>query len=181
MKVKNAQEAHEAIRPSGDRFRTPAETGLTGDQFKLYELIWKRTVASQMKDATGNSVTVKIGGTAADGRDVEFSASGKTITFHGFLKAYVEGADDPNAELDDRERLLPQVAEGDALSAEEITVDGHATAPARYTEASWSRSWKSARSAYRRPMRRSSARSSIAAMSSRRARRSCRPSCPSPS
>ncbi|WP_329229770.1 type I DNA topoisomerase [Streptomyces canus] len=136
-KVKNAQEAHEAIRPSGDRFRTPAETGLTGDQFKLYELIWKRTVASQMKDATGNSVTVKIGGTAADGRDVEFSASGKTITFHGFLKAYVEGADDPNAELDDRERRLPQVAEGDALSAEEITVDGHATKPpARYTEAS---------------------------------------------
>ncbi|MER6454425.1 type I DNA topoisomerase [Streptomyces sp900105245] len=136
-KVKNAQEAHEAIRPSGDRFRTPAETGLTGDQFKLYELIWKRTVASQMKDATGNSVTVKIGGTAADGRDVEFSASGKTITFHGFLKAYVEGADDPNAELDDRERRLPQVSEGDALSAEQITVDGHATKPpARYTEAS---------------------------------------------
>ncbi|MFJ4034921.1 type I DNA topoisomerase [Streptomyces griseoluteus] len=136
-KVKNAQEAHEAIRPSGDRFRTPAETGLTGDQFKLYELIWKRTVASQMKDATGNSVTVKIGGTSADGRDVEFSASGKTITFHGFLKAYVEGADDPNAELDDRERRLPQVSEGDPLAADEITVDGHATkAPARYTEAS---------------------------------------------
>ncbi|THA83113.1 type I DNA topoisomerase [Streptomyces sp. A0592] len=136
-KVKNAQEAHEAIRPSGDRFRTPAETGLTGDQFRLYELIWKRTVASQMKDATGNSVTVKIGGRASDGRDAEFSASGKTITFHGFMKAYVEGADDPNAELDDRERRLPQVAEGDALSAEEITADGHATKPpARYTEAS---------------------------------------------
>ncbi|WP_371660688.1 type I DNA topoisomerase [Streptomyces sp. NBC_00280] len=136
-KVKNAQEAHEAIRPSGDRFRTPAETGLTGDQFRLYELIWKRTVASQMKDAVGNSVTVKIAGTSADGRDAEFSASGKTITFHGFLKAYVEGADDPNAELDDRESRLPQVNEGDALSAEEITVDGHATKPpARYTEAS---------------------------------------------
>ncbi|MEV6480966.1 type I DNA topoisomerase [Streptomyces sp. NPDC051576] len=136
-KVKNAQEAHEAIRPSGDRFRTPAETGLTGDQFRLYELIWKRTVASQMKDAVGNSVTVKIAGTSSDGRDVEFSASGKTITFHGFLKAYVEGADDPNAELDDRERRLPQVAEGDALTAEELTVDGHATKPpARYTEAS---------------------------------------------
>ncbi|WP_438486786.1 type I DNA topoisomerase [Streptomyces sp. S186] len=135
-KVKNAQEAHEAIRPSGDRFRTPAETGLTGDQFRLYELIWKRTVASQMKDATGNSVTVRIGGQAADGRDTEFSASGKTITFHGFLKAYVEGADDPNAELDDRERRLPQVAEGDALAAQEITADGHATKPpARYTEA----------------------------------------------
>lgn len=136
-KVKNAQEAHEAIRPSGDRFRTPAETGLTGDQFRLYELIWKRTVASQMKDAVGNSVTVKIGGRSADGRDAEFSASGKTITFHGFMKAYVEGADDPNAELDDREKRLPQVGEGDALSAEEITVDGHATKPpARYTEAS---------------------------------------------
>ncbi|MFE5724877.1 type I DNA topoisomerase, partial [Streptomyces erythrochromogenes] len=136
-KVKNAQEAHEAIRPSGDRFRTPAETGLTGDQFRLYELIWKRTVASQMKDATGNSVTVKIGGRASDGRDAEFSASGKTITYHGFMKAYVEGADDPNAELDDRERRLPQVAEGDALAAEEITADGHATKPpARYTEAS---------------------------------------------
>ncbi|MFF5568125.1 type I DNA topoisomerase [Streptomyces sp. NPDC012623] len=136
-KVKNAQEAHEAIRPSGDRFRTPAETGLSGDQFRLYELIWKRTVASQMKDAVGNSVTVRIGGTSSDGRDAEFSASGKTITFHGFMKAYVEGADDPNAELDDRERRLPQVAEGDALSAEEMSVDGHATKPpARYTEAS---------------------------------------------
>ncbi|MEW2545745.1 type I DNA topoisomerase [Streptomyces sp. NPDC047002] len=136
-KVKNAQEAHEAIRPSGDRFRTPAETGLSGDQFRLYELIWKRTVASQMKDAVGNSVTVRIGGRAADGRDAEFTASGKTITFHGFMKAYVEGADDPNAELDDRERRLPQVAEGDPLSAEEITADGHSTKPpARYTEAS---------------------------------------------
>ncbi|MGW7412549.1 type I DNA topoisomerase [Streptomyces sp. NPDC054863] len=136
-KVKNAQEAHEAIRPSGESFRTPAETGLTGDQFRLYELIWKRTVASQMKDAVGNSVTVKIAGQASDGRTAEFSASGKTITFHGFMKAYVEGADDPNAELDDRERRLPQVAEGDALGAEEITVDGHATKPpARYTEAS---------------------------------------------
>jgi DNA topoisomerase-1 len=135
-KVKNAQEAHEAIRPSGDRFRTPAETGLTGEQFKLYELIWKRTVASQMKDAVGQSVTVKVGGRAADGRDAEFSATGKIITFHGFLKAYVEGADDPNAELDDRERRLPPVQEGDALTAEELTVDGHATKPpARYTEA----------------------------------------------
>jgi DNA topoisomerase-1 len=138
-KVKNAQEAHEAIRPAGDRFRTPAETGLRGEQFKLYELIWKRTVASQMKDAVGQSVTVKVGGTAAaggPGRDCEFSASGKIITFHGFLKAYVEGSDDPNAELDDRERRLPQVAEGDALSARDLTADGHATKPpARYTEA----------------------------------------------
>ncbi|MFB7949427.1 type I DNA topoisomerase [Kitasatospora phosalacinea] len=136
-KVKNAQEAHEAIRPSGDRFRTPAETGLGGDDFRLYELIWMRTVASQMKDAVGQSVTVKVGGRAADGRDAEFSASGKIITFHGFLKAYVEGADDPNAELDDRERRLPQVAEGDPLAADRLTPEGHATKPpARYTEAS---------------------------------------------
>ncbi|WP_035847622.1 type I DNA topoisomerase [Kitasatospora azatica] len=136
-KVKNAQEAHEAIRPSGDRFRTPAETALSGDEFKLYELIWMRTVASQMKDAVGQSVTVKVGGTSADRRDVEFSASGKIITFHGFLKAYVEGADDPNAELDDRERRLPQVTEGDPLAAEQLTPEGHATKPpARYTEAS---------------------------------------------
>jgi DNA topoisomerase-1 len=136
-KVKNAQEAHEAIRPSGDRFRTPAETRLTGDEYKLYELIWMRTVASQMKDAVGQSVSVKVAGSAADGRDVEFSASGKIITFHGFLKAYVEGRDDPDAELDDRERRLPAMAEGDGVTAEEITPDGHATKPpARYTEAS---------------------------------------------
>ncbi|WP_326598294.1 type I DNA topoisomerase [Streptomyces sp. NBC_01803] len=135
-KVKNAQEAHEAIRPSGDRFRTPAETGLTGDQYRLYELIWKRTVASQMKDAVGQSVAVRIAGTSADGKDCEFGATGKVITFHGFLKAYVEGADDPNAELDDRERRLPPVAEGDPLGARDITADGHATKPpARYTEA----------------------------------------------
>ncbi|WP_371497958.1 type I DNA topoisomerase [Kitasatospora sp. NBC_00374] len=136
-KVKNAQEAHEAIRPSGDRFRTPAETGLGGDDFRLYELIWMRTVASQMKDAVGQSVTVKVGGRASDGRDAEFSASGKIITFHGFLKAYVEGADDPNAELDDRERRLPQVTEGDPLAADRLNPEGHATKPpARYTEAS---------------------------------------------
>ncbi|WP_037574670.1 type I DNA topoisomerase [Phaeacidiphilus oryzae] len=136
-KVKNAQEAHEAIRPSGERFRTPAETGLTGDEFRLYELIWMRTVASQMKDAVGQSVTVRVGGEAADKRDVEFTASGKIITFHGFLKAYVEGRDDPEAELDDRERRLPQVAEGDPLTATQITPEGHATKPpARYTEAS---------------------------------------------
>src|SRR5258708_20945508 len=116
-KVKNAQEAHEAIRPSGDSFRTPARTGLRGDEFRLYELIWMRTVASQMKDATGHSVTVRVGGDAADGRTVEFTASGKIISFHGFLKAYVEGSDDPDAELDDRERRLPAVAEGDPLAA----------------------------------------------------------------
>ena len=93
-KVKNAQEAHEAIRPAGDSFRTPAQTGLTGDQFRLYELIWMRTIASQMKDAVGNSVTIRLGGAASTGEDVVFSASGRVITFHGFLKAYVEGRDD---------------------------------------------------------------------------------------
>ncbi|WP_052847654.1 type I DNA topoisomerase [Streptomyces avicenniae] len=135
-KVKNAQEAHEAIRPSGDRFRTPAETGLTGDQYRLYELIWKRTVASQMKDAVGQSVAVRVAGTSADGRDCEFSATGKVITFHGFLKAYVESVDDPGADSDDRERRLPQVTEGDALTTHGIAADGHATKPpARYTEA----------------------------------------------
>ncbi|HEV2347988.1 MAG TPA: type I DNA topoisomerase [Actinocrinis sp.] len=136
-KVKNAQEAHEAIRPSGESFRTPARTGLTGDEFRLYELIWMRTVASQMKDATGHSVTVRVGGEASDGRAVEFTASGKIISFHGFLKAYVEGSDDPDAELDDRERRLPAVDEGQPLAATEIEAEGHSTkAPARYTEAS---------------------------------------------
>jgi DNA topoisomerase-1 len=134
-KVKNAQEAHEAIRPSGERFRTPAETGLTGDQFRLYELIWMRTVASQMKDAVGHSVTIRIGGVADDGRDVVFSASGRVITFHGFLKAYVEGTDD-NKRQDDAETPLPDLEEGDPVSAASLTPQGHETKPpARYTEA----------------------------------------------
>ncbi|MEQ4521988.1 type I DNA topoisomerase, partial [Nocardioides kribbensis] len=110
-KVKNAQEAHEAIRPAGDTFRTPAQTGLTGDQFRLYELIWMRTVASQMKDAVGNTVTVRLGGAADTGQDVVFSASGRTITFHGFLKAYVEGTDE-GAAKDDAETRLPNLSEG---------------------------------------------------------------------
>ncbi len=135
-KVKNAQEAHEAIRPAGDSFRTPAETGLTGSEFRLYELIWKRTVASQMKDAVGESVTVKVTGTSNAGELAEFAATGKIITFHGFLKAYVEGADDPEAELDDRERRLPPLDEGDPLKAESVEAEGHSTRPpARYTEA----------------------------------------------
>ncbi len=136
-KVKNAQEAHEAIRPAGDSFRTPAQTGLTGEQFRLYELIWMRTVASQMKDAIGNSVTLRLGGRAADGRDVVFSASGRTITFHGFLKAYVEGRDDAKAKTDDAQTRLPQLAQGDAVSAASLSANGHETKPpARYTEAS---------------------------------------------
>ncbi len=134
-KVKNAQEAHEAIRPAGDSFRTPAQTGLTGDQFRLYELIWMRTVASQMKDAVGQSVTIRLGGAAASGEDVVFSASGRVITFHGFLKAYVEGTDD-NAAKDDQETRLPNLQEGDGVSAASLSANGHETKPpSRYTEA----------------------------------------------
>ena len=134
-KVKNAQEAHEAIRPAGDSFRTPAQTGLKGEQFRLYELIWMRTVASQMKDAVGQSVTIRLGGGASTGEDVVFSASGRVITFHGFLKAYVEGTDH-GAASDDQETRLPQLAEGDPVSAASIGANGHETKPpARYTEA----------------------------------------------
>ncbi|CAA9333534.1 MAG: DNA topoisomerase I [uncultured Nocardioidaceae bacterium] len=140
-KVKNAQEAHEAIRPAGDNFRTPAQTGLSGDEFRLYELIWMRTVASQMKDAEGRSVTVRLGGPAETGEDCVFSASGRVITFHGFLRAYVEGRDDEgdpdSAGPDDRETRLPAVVEGDAVTAASVTPSGHETKPpARYTEAS---------------------------------------------
>ena len=134
-KVKNAQEAHEAIRPAGESFRTPAQTGLTGDQFRLYELIWMRTVASQMKDAVGQSVTIRLGGAAATGEDVVFSATGRVITFHGFLKAYVEGTDEGKA-TDDQETRLPQLAEGDSVAAASVTANGHETKPpSRYTEA----------------------------------------------
>src|SRR5690606_23540673 len=136
-KVKSAQEAHEAIRPSGEEFRTPGETGLTGDRYRLYELIWQRTVSSQMKDAVGESIQVKVGGRSAAGEDVEFSASGRTITFHGFLKAYVEGHDDPSTARDDSEKRLPNLAEGDALTVSRLDVAAHSTKPpARYTEAS---------------------------------------------
>lgn len=136
-KVKNAQEAHEAIRPAGDTFRTPAETGLSGDQFRLYELIWKRTIASQMKDAAGQSVSIRVTGLSTENERAEFGATGKTITFHGFLKAYVESADDPSTDRDDQERRLPNLAEGDALTANAVDAEGHSTRPpARYTEAS---------------------------------------------
>jgi DNA topoisomerase-1 len=134
-KVKNAQEAHEAIRPAGDSFRTPAQARLSGDELRLYDLVWKRTVASQMKDATGESVSVRVAGRSTAGEEAEFGASGKIIGFHGFLKAYVEGADD-DADRDDRERRLPPLAEGDALTALELAAAEHATRPpARYTEA----------------------------------------------
>jgi DNA topoisomerase-1 len=133
-KVKNAQEAHEAIRPAGDTFRTPGEVAreISGDELRLYELIWQRTVASQMADARGTSATVRI---AVD--DALFQAGGKVITFPGFLRAYVEGSDDPEAELEDRERRLPVLEVGDAAEVASLAADGHQTqAPARYTEAS---------------------------------------------
>ena len=143
-KVKNAQEAHEAIRPAGETFRTPDEASrsLSGDEFRLYDLIWKRTVASQMADATGTSAQVRLVGTrppagGAAGREAEFSASGKVIQFPGFLRAYVEGEDDPEAELADREVHLPPMAEGDPVSVDDLEPGSHATQPpARYTEAS---------------------------------------------
>jgi DNA topoisomerase-1 len=137
-KVKNAQEAHEAIRPAGDAFRTPASVRaeLGNDEYRLYELIWQRTVASQMADATGRSVTVRVAGVSATGEDCEFSASGKVITFPGFLRAYVEDTDDAS-ERDDRERRLPRVAEAQPLTAAGIEAQSHSTAPpARFTEAS---------------------------------------------
>ena len=135
-KVKNAQEAHEAIRPAGDAFKTPAQSGLSGDELRLYELVWKRTVASQMKDATGESISVRITGASSQGEQADFGASGKVIAFHGFLKAYVEGSDDPDAELDDNQRRLPPMAEQDPMTVVRMDVAEHATRPpARYTEA----------------------------------------------
>ena len=139
-KVKNAQEAHEAIRPAGDSFRTPAQVArdtLSSDERRLYELIWQRTVASQMKDATGESVSVRVAGTSSAGERAEFGATGKVINFYGFLKAYVEDADDPNADRDDRERRLPPLAERDPLDVLRLAPAEHSTRPpARYTEAS---------------------------------------------
>ncbi len=141
-KVKNAQEAHEAVRPAGETFRTPDEAArsLSGDEFRLYDLIWKRTVASQMTDATGTSAQVRLTGRSdGDGavHEAEFSASGKVIEFPGFLRAYVEGEDDPEAELADREVHLPPMAEGDPASVADLEPGSHATQPpARYTEAS---------------------------------------------
>jgi DNA topoisomerase-1 len=147
-KVKNAQEAHEAIRPAGDRFRTPAQVAgeLRGEEFALYELIWKRTVASQMADARGSTATVKLGATVTtDGRPraVEFSASGTVITFRGFLAAYEEGRDDVDtaarsaaAHAADEERRLPKLSVGTPLDVLRAQAGGHETsAPARYTEA----------------------------------------------
>ena len=135
-KVKNAQEAHEAIRPAGDTFRTPAEVAgeLVGDEFALYDLIWKRTVASQMADAKGTTATIRIGATSGDGRDAEFSASGTVITFRGHMAAY----DDADEDQDEKNeaRRLPALKVGDSVTAVSLEPSGHSTnPPARYTEA----------------------------------------------
>jgi len=149
-KVKNAQEAHEAIRPAGESFATPGQlhSALDNDEFRLYELIWQRTVASQMADARGTTLSLRITGTARPaasapaesdgGQRVAFSASGRTITFPGFLSAYVESLDDlAGGEADDAESRLPQLREDQRVTANELTADGHTTSPPpRYTEAS---------------------------------------------
>jgi DNA topoisomerase-1 len=137
--VKNAQEAHEAIRPAGDRFRSPEQVrrDVSRDEALLYELVWKRTVASQMTDATGESMQVRLAATATDGSDAEFAASGRTITFPGFLRAYVEGSDDPEAALDDQETRLPHLEKDQVLVVNSLDAVGHQTKPpARFTEAS---------------------------------------------
>ncbi|MGH7557962.1 MAG: type I DNA topoisomerase [Gemmatimonadota bacterium] len=133
-KVKNAQEAHEAIRPAGHPFELPeALRGqLDHDPYRLFELVWKRTVASQMADARGRRMTITI-----EGGGAAFEVRGKTIDFPGYLRAYVEGSDDPDAELADQETLLPPVQEGQTLDCLGLEVKGHTTQPpARYTEAS---------------------------------------------
>ncbi|MDQ3033140.1 MAG: type I DNA topoisomerase [Myxococcota bacterium] len=138
-KVKNAQEAHEAIRPAGDTWKTPDEVAreVGPDEAKVYELVWKRTVASQMQDVRGESINVRFAGKSTDGRAVELSVSGNTIVFAGFYRAYVEGSDDPDAELESREKHLPPMTEGETLKTLDLSADGHETQPsARYTEAS---------------------------------------------
>jgi DNA topoisomerase-1 len=138
-KVKNAQEAHEAIRPAGETFATPGQlhAQLDQDEFRLYELIWQRTVASQMADARGTTLSLRISG-AANGRAVVFSASGRTITFPGFLLAYVESLDElAGGEADDAESRLPRLTQGQRVTAAKLTADSHTTnPPPRYTEAS---------------------------------------------
>ena len=130
-KARNAQEAHEAIRPAGETFRTPAETGLDGRELALYELIWKRTVACQMADARLTLLAVDLEAAGAS-----FRASGKRIDFAGFFRAYVEGSDDPDAALEGQEVLLPPLAVGDAPLCKRVEALGHQTQPpARYSEA----------------------------------------------
>jgi DNA topoisomerase I len=138
-KVKNAQEAHEAIRPAGDEWKTPAEVAKTVgyDEAKLYELVWKRTLASQMEDAKGQRVRLELGGKDDAGHEAVFAASGNTISFPGFLRAYVEGSDDPDAELENKEKHLPPLVEGENLAGKAFDAQGHQTQPpSRFTEAS---------------------------------------------
>jgi DNA topoisomerase-1 len=137
-KSKNAQEAHEAVRPAGDVFKTPSELSsvLRGNDFKLYELIWKRTVASQMADARGSTASVTIAGTTVDAGTAEFTASGTVITFRGFLSAYEEGQDEAR-NADEADASLPPLTEGQVLVLHEVEAKGHETSPPpRYTEAS---------------------------------------------
>ncbi len=130
-KSKGAQEAHEAIRPAGSSFRTPQETGLAGREFSVYDLIWKRTVASQMADSRQTQITVQI-----QVEDAGFRSSGKRIDFPGYLRAYVEGSDDPDAALEDQEVILPALKVGDHPQCRELETVSHETQPpARYTEA----------------------------------------------
>ncbi|MEA1901958.1 MAG: type I DNA topoisomerase [Actinomycetota bacterium] len=137
--AKGAQEAHEAIRPAGESFQTPEQLAreVGPDEAALYRLIWQRTVASQMADAKGVTVSVRVGATATSGEDALFGASGRTITFPGYFRAYVQGSDDPEADLDDKEKMLPPLEEGDGLAIQRLEPTGHETRPpARYTEAS---------------------------------------------
>jgi DNA topoisomerase-1 len=136
-KVKNAQEAHEAIRPAGHPFAFPESLRgeLNADEFKLYDLIWKRTVASQMADARGRRMTVTV-----EGDQAVFQAGGKTIDFAGYLRAYVEGSDDPAAELADKDVVLPSVAVDEALDCRDLSAKSHTTQPpSRYSEAALTR------------------------------------------
>ncbi|GET41995.1 type I DNA topoisomerase [Microseira wollei] len=131
-KSKGAQEAHEAIRPAGSSFRTPQETGLKDREFRLYDLIWKRTVATQMADSRQTLISVEL-----QVEDAGFRSSGKRINFPGYLRAYVEGSDDPNAAIEDQEVILPPLKVGDHPNCTELEAIGHETQPpARYTEAS---------------------------------------------
>jgi DNA topoisomerase-1 len=132
--VKNAQEAHEAIRPAGHPFELPEvmRSELGSDEFRLFEMIWKRTMASQMADARGRRISITI-----EGEGCVFQVSGKTIDFPGYLRAYVEGSDDPDAELADQERVLPSVEVGEHLTCTSLEAKEHATQPpGRYSEAS---------------------------------------------
>lgn len=131
-KSKGAQEAHEAIRPAGSTFRTPQETPLGGRELAIYDLIWKRTVACQMADSRQTQITVQL-----QVEDAGFRSSGKRIEFPGYLRAYVEGSDDPEAALEDQEVILPNLKVGDRPNCTELEAVGHETQPpARYTEAS---------------------------------------------